>query len=69
VKIQNFNSFHSFNICDFYLSGNLKQKVYRNNPHNINKPACPSDVLEDIKGIRVGKASGTNCVPNRALRQ
>jgi hypothetical protein len=37
-------------------------------PASEPKLTSPSEVLEAIKGLKVGKAPGPNGVPNRALR-
>jgi hypothetical protein len=38
----------NLNVCDFYLYGNLKQKVYRNNPHTFKalQTEIPNVILE-----------------------
>jgi hypothetical protein len=48
---------------------NEAMRAYENAPASEPKLTSPSDVLEAIKGLKCGKASGPNVVPNRALRQ
>jgi hypothetical protein len=43
-------------------------RPYEYAPASERKLTSPSDVLEAIKGLKVGKALGPNGVPNRALR-
>jgi hypothetical protein len=42
--------------------------TYEYAPASEQKLTNPSEVLEAIKGLKVGKAPGPNGVPNRALR-
>jgi hypothetical protein len=47
---------------------NEAMRAYEYAPVSEPKLTSPSDVLEAIKGLKVGKAPGPNGVPNRALR-
>jgi hypothetical protein len=47
---------------------NEAMRAYEYSPASEPKLTCPTEVLEAIKGRKVGKAPGPNVVPNRALR-
>jgi hypothetical protein len=47
---------------------NEAMRAYEYAPANEPKLTIPSEVLEAIKGLKVGKAPSPNGVPKRALR-
>jgi Holliday junction resolvasome RuvABC ATP-dependent DNA helicase subunit len=40
------------NLCDFYLWGNLKQKVYKTNPHTIEE--LKENIRNEVSAISPG---------------
>jgi hypothetical protein len=44
------------NPCDFYLWGNLKNKVYSNNPHALDelKHICETITPTDVSKLKLG---------------
>jgi hypothetical protein len=47
---------------------NEAMRAYEYAPASEPKLTSPSEVIESIKGLKVGKAQGPSGVPNRALR-
>jgi hypothetical protein len=41
------------NPCDFYLWGNLKQKVYKTNPHTIEE--LKENIRHELSAISLGE--------------
>jgi hypothetical protein len=47
---------------------NEAMRAYEYAPASESKVTSPSEVLQAIKGLKVGKAPGTNGIPNRSLK-
>jgi hypothetical protein len=47
---------------------NVAMRAYECAPTSEPKLTSPSEVLQAIKGLRVGKAKGPNVIPNRVLK-
>lgn len=48
-------------VCDFYMHGNLKQKVYSNNPHTLM--ALKINIRSVIHNITYGELHKSNKIP------
>jgi hypothetical protein len=47
----------------------VEMRAYEYAPASESTLTTPSEVIKTIKGLKVGKSSGPNCVPNRVLRR